>query len=259
MWQQLTDEAYFNEFRSYLSSTDIRRLLRSPAHYKNPKIEDSPALQFGSLVHEFVLLPDIAKARYCPKANVDGRTKEGKAVRDWEASLSAQQGIKFIAEADYNAATSIATSVRTHMGAASLLASGVAETAGIVSDFLGVNCRIKPDYRTDSYIVDLKTCYDARPEQFCKSALAYQYQVQAALYVDVAEAIDGKKRDFYWVAVEKDTPYAVAVYKASDEMLEHGRRLYQGAIKLYKDCAGVDMWPAYSELPLILELPGWAK
>ena len=259
MWQQLTDESYFNEFRSYLSSTDIRRLLRSPAHYKNPKIEDSPALQFGSLVHEFVLLPHIAEARYRPKANVDGRTKEGKAIRDWEASLSAQQGVKFITESDYNAAVSIAASVRAHMGASSLIAGGVAETAGIVSDFLGVNCRIKPDYRTDSYIVDLKTCYDARPEQFCKSALAYQYQVQAALYVDVAEAIDGKKRDFYWVAVEKDAPYAVAVYKASEEMLEHGRRLYQGAIKLYKDCAGVDMWPAYSELPLILELPGWVK
>jgi len=158
MWKQLTDEAYFNEFRSYLSSTDIRRLLRSPAHYKNPKIEDSPALQFGSLVHEFVLLPHIAEARYRPKANVDGRTKEGKAVRDWEASLAAQQGVKFITESDYNAAVSIAASVRAHLGASALLAGGVAETAGIVSDFLGVNCRIKPDYRTDSYIVDLKTC-----------------------------------------------------------------------------------------------------
>ncbi len=259
MWQQLTDEAYFNEFRSYLSSTDIRRLLRSPAHYKNPKIEDSPALQFGSLVHEFVLLPHIAEARYRPKANVDGRTKEGKAVRDWEASLAAQQGIKFITEFDYNAAVSIAASVRTHMGASSLIAGGVAETAGIVSDFLGVNCRIKPDYRTDSYIVDLKTCYDARSEQFCKSALAYQYQVQAALYVDVAEAIDGKKRDFYWVAVEKDAPYAVAVYKASDEMLEHGRQQYRKGIELYKECAALDLWPAYSQQVQTLELPGWLK
>jgi hypothetical protein len=145
------------------------------------------------------------------------------------------------------------------MGASSLIAGGVAETAGIVSDFLGVNCRIKPDYRTDSYIVDLKTCVDGRPDPFVRSVVNYGYQVQAALYVDVAEAIDGKKRDFYWVAVEKDAPYAVAVYKASEEMLEHGRRLYQGAIKLYKDCAGVDMWPAYSELPLILNLPGWVK
>jgi len=259
MWQQLTDEAYFNEFRSYLSSTDIRRILRSPAHYKNPTIQDSPALAFGSLVHEFVLLPDAAEARYRPKANVDGRTKEGKAVRDWEASLAAQQGVKFIAEADYNAATSIATSVRTHMGATSLFTSGVAETAGIISDFLGVNCRIKPDYRTDNHIVDLKTCVDARPDPFVRSVINFSYQVQAALYVDVAETIDGKKRDFYWVAVEKDAPYAVAVYKASEEMLEHGRQQYRKAIDLYKECAALDLWPAYSQQVQTLELPGWLK
>ena len=259
MWQQLTDESYFNEFRSYLSSTDIRRILRSPAHYKNPTIQDSPALAFGSLVHEFVLLPDVAEARYRPKANVDGRTKEGKAVRDWEASLAAQQGVKFIAEADYNAATSIATSVRTHLGATSLFTSGVAETAGIISDFLGVNCRIKPDYRTDNHIVDLKTCVDARPDPFVRSVINFSYQVQAALYVDVAEAIDGKKRDFYWVAVEKDAPYAVAVYKASDEMLELGRQQYRKGIELYKECAALDLWPAYSQQVQTLELPGWLK
>ena len=259
MWKQLTDSEYFNEYGTFLSSTDIRRLLRSPAHYKNPTIQDSPALAFGSLVHEFVLLPNSAEARYRPKANVDGRTKEGKTVRDWEASLAAQQGIKFITEADYNAAVNITASVRTHLGASALLAGGVAETAGIVSDFLGVNCRIKPDYRTDSYIVDLKTCYDARSEQFCKSALAYQYQVQAAFYVDVAEAIDGKKRDFYWVAVEKDAPYAVSVFKASDAMLEHGRAQYRKAIELYRECASMDLWPAYSQQIQQLDLPGWVK
>jgi len=89
--------------------------------------------------------------------------------------------------------------------------------------------------------------------------LAYQYQVQAALYVDVAEAIDGKNRDFYWVAVEKDAPYAVAVYKASDEMLERGRQQYIKAIDLYKECAALDLWPAYSQQVQTLELPGWLK
>ena len=259
MWKKLTDSEYFNEYGTFLSSTDIRRLLRSPAHYRNPQKLESPALAFGSLAHAFVLEPDVAEARYRPRADVDGRTKEGKAVRDWEASLAAQQGVQFVNRSDYDAAVSIASAVRSHLGASTLLAGGVAETAGICDEFCDVNVRIKPDYRNDSLIADLKTCVDARPDAFVRSVMNYGYEVQAAFYVDVAAAIDGKQRDFYWVAVEKDAPYAVAVYKASDEMLEHGRRLYQGAIKLYKDCASVDMWPAYSELPLILELPGWVK
>lgn len=258
MWRDLTDEAYFNEYQSFLSSTDLRRLLRSPAHFRNPAVFDSPALAFGSLAHAFVLLPGDAEARYRPKADVDGRTKEGKATREWEANLAANQGVRFVSSADYNAAVSIASAVRTHLGAASLFAGGVAEVAGITSDFLGVNARIKPDYRSDVAIIDLKTCADARPEGFVRSVMNYGYEVQAAYYVDVAAAIDGKQRDFYWVAVEKDAPYAVAVYKASAEMLERGRQAYRKAIELYKECAALDLWPAYSQQVQELNLPKWA-
>jgi hypothetical protein len=259
MWKQLTENEYFNEYGTFLSSSDIRRLLRSPAHYRNPQKLESPALAFGSLAHTFVLEPHIAEARYRPRADVDGRTKEGKATRDWEASLAAQQGIQFVSRADYDAATSIASSVRTHLGASALIAGGMAETAGICDGFCDVNVRIKPDYRTDSTIIDLKTTTDARPDAFVRSVVNFGYEVQAAFYVDVAQAIDGLKRDFYWVAVEKDAPFAVAVYKASDEMLERGRQQYRKAIDLYKECASLDLWPAYSQQVQTLELPGWLK
>ena len=259
MWSEITDDQYFNEHSSYLSSTDIRRLLRSPAHYKNPTILETPALAFGSLVHAFVLEPHAAEARYRPRADVDGRTKEGKATREWEANLSANQGVKFVSRSDYDAAVNIAAAVRSHLGATELLSNGFAEVAGLISDFNGVNVRIKPDFRTSTAIVDLKTCQDARSDAFTRSILNYGYDVQAALYVDVAQAIDGMKRDFYWVAVEKEAPYAVAVYKASDEMLQRGREQYTRAIELYKECAALDLWPAYSQQVTTIELPGWAK
>lgn len=259
MWKELTEQEYFNEFRSYLSSTDIRRLLRSPAHFKNPTPVDTAATRFGTLVHAFVLLPHVAEARYRPRADVDGRTKEGKAVRDWEASLTAQQGIQFVNRADYDAAVSIATSVRSHLGATSLLAGGVAEISGVIDGFCDVNARIRPDYLTDGHIVDLKTCQDARPDAFVRSVVNYGYEVQAAYYLDVAEAIDGKKRKFYWCAVEKDAPYAVTVYEASDAMIERGRAQYKRAIELYLECAALDLWPAYSQQIQQLELPGWIK
>lgn len=89
--------------------------------------------------------------------------------------------------------------------------------------------------------------------------MTYNYAVQAAYYCDIAEVIDGKKRRFYWVAVEKDAPYAVAVYEASDAMLDYGRREYRKAIELYKECASLDLWPAYSQQIQQLELPAWVK
>lgn len=258
-WMEISDEAYFNEFRTFLSSTDLRRILRSPAHFKNPQTETTPAMQFGTLAHAFILMPGDAEARYRAKSEVDGRTKEGKAVREWEANLSAKQGVKFVSASDYNAAVSIASAVRTHLGACEILAGGVAEVSGVANDFLGVNARIKPDYRTDAHIVDVKTCADARASGFIRSVMYYEYCVQAAYYCDVAEAIDGKKRAFYWVAVEKDAPYAVAVYKASDDMLEYGRQQYRKAIEIYKECAALDLWPAYSQQIQELTLPTWIK
>jgi hypothetical protein len=216
-------------------------------------------MAFGTLVHTFVLEPAIAEARYRPRVDVDRRTKEGKAIRDWESSLAEKQGIQFITEADYNAATSITASVRSHLGASALLAGGVAETAGVIDGFSDINARIRPDYLKDEVIVDLKTCVDARPDAFSRSVINFLYQVQAAFYVDVAEAIDNKKRDFYWVAVEKDAPYAVSVFKASDAMLENGRAQYKCAIALYKECASLDLWPAYSQQIQQLDLPGWVK
>ena len=260
MWRQnLPNESYHNDFRSYLSSSDLRRLIRSPAHYKNPARIDSPAMAFGTLVHTFVLEPHVAEARYRPRADVDGRTKEGKAVRDWESALASQQGIQFVNRSDYDAATAITASVRSHLGCSSLLSGGLAEVSGTVDGFSDVNVRIRPDYLTDKHIVDLKTCVDARSDAFSRSVINFLYQVQAAFYVDVAEAIDGKKRDFYWVAVEKDAPYAVSVFKASDAMLEHGRAQYKCAIALYKECASLDLWPAYSQQIQQLDLPGWVK
>jgi exodeoxyribonuclease VIII len=260
MWRQdLPNESYHNDFRSYLSSSDLRRLLRSPAHYRNPQKLESPALAFGTLVHTFVLEPHVAEARYRPRADVDGRTKEGKTVRDWESALAAQQGVQFVNRSDYDAATSITASVCSHLGCSSLLSGGLAEVSGTVEGFRDINARIRPDYLTDKHIVDLKTCVDARSDAFSRSVINFLYQVQAAFYVDVAEAIDGKKRDFYWIGVEKDAPYAVSVFKASDAMLEHGRQQYRKAIELYKECAAMDLFPAYSQQVQTLELPNWVK
>lgn len=260
MWRNdLTNEAYQNDFRSYLSSSDIRRLLRSPAHYKNPMRVESPAMAFGSLVHTFVLEPSIAEARYRTRSDVDGRTKEGKAVRDWEASLATQQGIQFVNRSDYDAATSIASAVRSHLGCSAVLSGGMAEVSCILDGFRNINVRIRPDYLTDKHIVDLKTTVDGRPDAFSRSIMTFGYAIQAAFYIDVAQALDGQKRDFYWVVVEKEAPWAVAVYKASDAMLQYGRAQYLKAIELYKECAAIDLWPAYSQQIQQLDLPAWVK
>lgn len=259
MWRTVTDNDYHNSFKTYLSSSDVRNLLRSPAHYRFAEPTQSEALKFGSLVHALVLEPDVAEKSYRTRADVDGRTKEGKAIRENENLLAISEGVEFVSRKDWDTAQKIAASVHTHLGATSLIAGGVAEQAGFCDEFNGINARIKPDYRTSEIIVDLKTTQDARPDSFLRSIMTFGYCVQAAYYLDVAQAIDGEARKFFWVAVEKEPPYAVAVYEASEAMIRYGRAQYLKAIELYKECSALDIWPSYSQQIQQLTLPHWVN
>ena len=129
MWKQISNEAYHGEYRSYLSSSDIRRLLRSPAHYRAPSTPPSEAQEFGTLVHEAILEPELWAARCRPSGKIDRRTKEGKAIAEWQESQSESLGLRFIPEYTYNKVCAIAERVQASVGASGLLTSGVAESS----------------------------------------------------------------------------------------------------------------------------------
>lgn len=258
MWKQIPNEEYHSEYRSYLSSSDLRRLLRSPAHYRAPQPPPSPAMEFGTLAHEAILEPDNWTALCRPASKVDGRTTEGKAVKAWQQQQTEKFGYRFIAEDLFNQVEQLAASVQASVGQSGLLAGGLAEHSGF-TELESANIRIRPDYLKDDVIVDLKTCQDARPEAFTRSVFTYGYDVQAALYLDAAKAIDGKTRKFVWIAIEKEAPFGVCIYEASAEVLERGRRLYKQAIATYLECSAFDVWPSYTTQTQIITLPRYLE
>jgi len=72
--------------------------------------------------------------------------------------------------------------------------------------------------------------------------------------------VTGMELPFLFVAVEKDAPHAVAVYRADPDVIEIGRKKYRAALQLLKWCQATGNWPAYQpggEIELI-SLPRWA-
>lgn len=260
MWKTITSEEYHGNYRTYLSSSDLRRILRSPAHYRAPNPPTTQAQEIGTLVHERILEPDLWEARRRPSARIDRRTKEGKALAEWQSSQEESLGLKFIPEDLYNTIEAIADSVHASVGSTGLLTGGVGELSGFCN-INDVNIRVRPDYLKDDVIVDLKTCQDARPEAFVRSIFQYGYDVQAALYETAAWTIDGKQREFIWIAVEKEPPYGVCIYRASSDVIARGQVAYEKAIEIYKTCSALDVWPGYSteihsvKVPRYLENP----
>jgi hypothetical protein len=246
------------------------RIMRSPAHYReyvaNPP-EPTPAMLFGTAVHTAILEPENFARDYVVAPKFDRRTKEGKVAAEvWEAENA---GKTPLTAEQMEAINKMVESIRAHAGAARLLSNGLAEISGFwVDQETGIECKCRPDFMVVAEdrpeelvaIIDVKTCTDASIEGFSRAIATLGYDVQAAFYTDGIKALIGRTLPFYFIAVEKDAPYAVACYKASDEVIEVGRAKYRAALQLLKWCRDNDQWPAYQPNGEIEEinLPRWA-
>jgi hypothetical protein len=94
-------------------------------------------------------------------------------------------------------------------------------------------------------ILDVKSTLDASISGFARAIGKYGYDLQAAFYIDGVKAITGLTLPFYFLACEKNGPHAVAMYRASDEMVEDGRRKYRAALELLSWCRDTGQYPSY--------------
>lgn len=243
------------------------RIMRSPAHFQDyishPPVP-TPAMALGTAVHAAILEPMVFGDIYVVAPKFDRRTKDGKvAAEAWDAQNAGKIALTPEQMQDVQ---SMACFVRCHAGAERLLSSGIAEMSGFWRDpETGIECKCRPDFLAAqddliTGIVDVKTCCDASADAFARSIASLGYDVQAAFYQDGIKAVTGITVPFYFVAVEKEAPFAVAAYKASEEMIETGRAKYRAALQLLQWCREHDRWPAYQPNGEIEEinLPRWA-
>ncbi len=249
-----------------LGSSDLRNLLRSPAHYvaarKAPKVE-TPAMRRGTLAHVCTLEPERWAKDFVLKPKVDGRTKEGKAVlADFEASIGARQIVTYD---EAVTAEAIAEAVKAHPAAAGLLRAQVGIEAPVfwADETTGVQCKGRVDLVAKvggrTLLVDLKTTGDASPEEFMRSIAKWSLHVQAAHYLDGWRTITGEEpAAFVLVAVEAEPPHAVACYALDATAIEKGATLRLRALDRYCDCVASGVWPAYAGEIQTIGLPAWA-
>ena len=139
-----------------------------------------------------------------------------------------------------------------HKSARNMLSIGKAELSAFWTDpVTGFKCRCRPDWLQENYagipvgILDVKSTLDASISGFARAIGKYGYDLQAAFYIDGVKAITGLTLPFYFLASEKNGPHAVAMYRASDEMVEDGRRKYRAALELLSWCRDTGQYPSY--------------
>jgi hypothetical protein len=234
-----------------VSNSLISRILKSPAHaraYLDNPPEPTKAMEFGTAFHSAILEPDTFAATYAVFSG-DRRTKEGKAAYE-----ALQADGKLILTADDMATIQgMQKSVFTHVAAAELLSEGEAELSVTWhNDYVGIDCKCRPDWWIGDTLVDVKTCDDASPEGFMRAIVKYGYYRQASWYLRGT----GCKK-FKFIAVEKSAPYAVGVYELDALSLNQGYDECDRALEMWDDANTRGVFPAYSEDCELLSLPDW--
>lgn len=246
------------------SRSDLFGLKRSPKHFKyaldHPQQETS-ALIFGTAFHSFVLEPEnFAEDYYVITKKIDRRTKEGKSL--W-AEIESSGKIPIPGE-DVQAFGEMRENILS-VKAAAVLLKGEKERSYFWTDKLtGVKLKCRPDCRTDlkttSVIVDLKTTENASTDKFIRSCVNYGYDLQAAMYKQGVETIEGKPHKFVFIAVEKSPPYACNIIEMDESFIKKGETDLRSYLYTLKDCLETNNFYGYNGASgnlNVMGLPAW--
>ena len=197
-WISMSDKQYFAS--PEISFSDLSLALKGPLQWANRKKFplESSVLQFGTDFHNLMLLDKWP----------------GKATQTVKRHLEAMKGQ--LKELEL---------FRRVMSMEDLQI----EIPGFYEGF-----KCKPDIRVPSLglMIDLKTTADSTPGAFKWSAKKFNYHLQAAHYLDVANEIAGEEKytTFLFVAVEKTAPYNAYIHECSQRVLQTARELRAEAI-----------------------------
>jgi hypothetical protein len=152
--------------------------------------------------------------------------------------------------------------VRAHPWARRAIRDGAAEvTCRWTDEETGLPCKARADYFVDGkapFVLDVKTCENASPEEFAKAIARYNYHVQHAHYVEGWRVAYKPLSNYLLLAVEHQAPYAVALYHIDAPAEQRGYDLRARAIERIAACMQSGQWPAYSNDITRLSLPRWA-
>lgn len=237
-----------------VSSTQIKTFIECPAKYhalhviKSVEQESQKFFDLGNAAHSYVL--ELEK--FGDEFVVQPREIKVRHGAKWDKyKHSVPELVTIITMDDYKRVVAMATAIEKHPQASQMLAGGVAETSYFKRDEeTGLIIKCRPDYRIPDTLIDLKSCADASPHTFERNAKKLGYHISAAMYLDITG-----DENFAIVATESAPPHIVTAPVAfDDETLTLGYLKYRKALKEIESCMLFDIWPNYTDQPVVISL-----
>ena len=237
---------------------------QTPAHYKFPPEQEELTTQqiairdFGSAVHVGILEPE----RFENAVFRGPKDRRGNNWKDAVAEATNSSRICLVAK-DFDRVLAMRDAVHANPRIYSIITGGkpMIETSIYWTDpRTGLLCRARPDfYREDlGIMIDLKSTESAHPTAFAKSVVNYGYHAQEAHYTDGLNALGKPVEGTIFLAWEKKSPYASALYELPPSIVDDGRAIISKAMDTYAECTKSNNWPAYGDDVQELKFQRWS-
>jgi len=259
-------EAYYADSASPLNLTGpvskslLWKFAASPNkwYYGKAGFTPTPAMELGTLLHTAILEPEKLDSNYviCPFDSY--RTNEARA---WKEDIEAQ-GKSVVKEAELSSArfaaeTFWADPLLYH------IQEGFATEVAYYAPLGNVQCKGLIDIVPNggNSLVDLKTTASIESlDNLTKMVYSRGYHWQAAMYLDLYNAVTGENRDdFQIVFMESTYPFEIAVVNLSKKYIDLGRAGYMNALMKWQDCVAIEVFPPAIPCAIEIDPPNWAK
>lgn len=248
----LSNEDYHAD-KEILSTSGMKMLLQSPAHFKYAQRTESPDMLKGTALHMLLLEP----AKFFLTYAVFNGDKRGKKYTDF---IEDNPGKIIISTSLMDELSGMRDSVFSYpmFDLESLFSMGQTEHSVFWEDAeTGVKLKARADCLIDNMIFDVKKTIDCRPKKFVNRCIDLRYDVQAANYKEGYRNFLGKDVIFMFIAIEDAAPHGVWIHESSAAMEARGEKDARYAIDLYARCKEKNEWPLYQEPKSLIEWPDW--
>lgn len=242
--------------------SSLKTILKSPKHYQTAlkqKFETSIEMVMGTIIHEAVL-EGKPYSHIVKPADIDLRTKDGKAWRDKHA------GMLILSQSEHSAVVRTVEAVRNSTDAQYLLGLCKQREVGIVQKYKGVEIKGRLDaYGQDEggkpLIVDFKTTSEADPELWGRKAFGLRYMMQMQYYKALLSLELGLDVEpaYIWLVAETNEAADVCIYQPPPEAIAIGQAQMDYAIETYQKCLETGRWNGYGKGIISLDVPIWEQ
>jgi len=240
-------EMSWDDYRAFpaLNGSTIVHGRKSLLHLKHAwdySRPDTPAMQYGRLVHCLLFEPAEVEARY---RTWEG-ARRGNAYKAFyaEAIMDGAEVIK--SEGEYSLASALvaAKSFLRNDRVQTLIAAGQAEQTVLGVEH-GMQCKGRLDWVStiEHTLTDLKSTAEIEPTLFGISFYRFGYDIKLGMYRRWLNAATGDNWPVEVIVLESKPPHDVAVIPAPDAVLDAGVEKALEIIRNVRTAIDTDQWP----------------